>query len=81
MKNNSDRLSLADLPVGSTCRVNSVELAGLLKRRILDLGIIPGTVVECIRKSPAGDPTAYGVRGATIALRHDDASQIRVSLI
>jgi ferrous iron transport protein A len=81
MNNNTDRLSLADLPVGSTCLVSSVELTGLLRRRILDLGIIPGTVVECIRKNPAGDPTAYGVRGATIALRHDDASQIKVSLI
>lgn len=81
MKINIDRLSLADLPVGSSCRVNSVELVGLLKRRILDLGILPGTVIECIRRSPAGDPTAYSIRGATIALRHDDASQIRVSLI
>lgn len=81
MRTLADRLSLSDLDVGSSCRVNSVELVGLLRRRILDLGIIPGTVVECIRKSPAGDPTAYGVRGATIALRHDDASQIKVSLI
>lgn len=81
MKTVTDRFSLSDLTVGSSCRVNSVELAGLLRRRILDLGIIPGTIIECIRKSPAGDPTAYDIRGATIALRHDDASQIIVSLI
>lgn len=81
MKTSLDRLSLADLTAGSAGLVSSVELAGLLRRRILDLGIIPGTVVECIRKSPAGDPAAYYVRGATIALRHDDARQIKVSLL
>ncbi len=82
MKPDIDRLfSLADLTIGSSCRVNSIELAGLLRRRIIDLGILPGTVVECIRRSPAGDPTAYRVRGATIALRNADASQIKVSLI
>ncbi len=75
---NTEKLSLSDLAVGSAGRVNSVELAGLLRRRILDLGIIPGTVIECIRKSPTGDPTAYFVRGTIIALRSDDASQIKV---
>jgi ferrous iron transport protein A len=75
---NTEKLSLSDLAIGSSGRVNSIELAGLLRRRILDLGIIPGTVIECIRKSPAGDPTAYFVRGTMIALRSDDASQIKV---
>lgn len=81
MKTNNSQLSLSDLTVGSSCRVNSVELVGLLRRRILDLGIIPGTVVECVRKSPAGDPIAYWVRGTMIALRSNDASQIKVCLL
>jgi ferrous iron transport protein A len=74
-----DRPSLADLPVGSSGLVGSVELVGMLRRRVLDLGIIPGTVVACVRKSPAGDPTAYAVRGSTIALRSVDAARIKLS--
>lgn len=70
--------SLADLMIGRTCKISSVELEGLLRRRILDLGIIPGTKVQCIRKSPAGDPIAFRVRDTIIALRSDDASLIKV---
>ncbi|WP_021167060.1 Ferrous iron transport protein A [Sporomusa ovata DSM 2662] len=70
--------SLADLTVGTTCRISSVELHGLLRRRVLDLGMVPGTQVECIRKSPVGDPIAFRVRNTTIALRSNDASLIKV---
>ncbi|TWH46210.1 FeoA family protein [Sporomusa sp. KB1] len=74
-----DKLSsLADLTVGTTGRISSVELDGLLRRRVLDLGLVPGTQVECIRKSPVGDPIAFRVRNTTIALRSDDASLIKV---
>lgn len=71
-------LSLADLTVGTTCKISSVELDGLLRRRILDLGILPGTQVQCVRKSPAGDPIAFKVRDTTIALRSNDASLIKI---
>lgn len=74
-----DKLSsLADLTVGTAGRISSVELDGLLRRRVLDLGLVPGTQVECIRKSPVGDPIAFRVRNTTIALRSDDASLIKV---
>lgn len=71
--------SLADLTVGTTCKISSIELNGLLRRRILDLGILPGTQVQCVRKSPAGDPIAFKVRNTIIALRSNDASLIKVS--
>ena len=70
--------SLSELTVGATCKIMSVELSGLLKRRILDLGIVPGTEVQCIRRSPSGDPIAYRVRNTTIALRSDDANFIKI---
>ncbi|SDE12182.1 FeoA family protein [Sporomusa acidovorans] len=70
--------TLADLAVGTTCKISSVELDSLLRRRILDLGILPGTQVQCVRKSPAGDPIAFKVRDTTIALRSDDASLIKI---
>jgi ferrous iron transport protein A len=46
------------------------------RRRLLDLGLIPGTVVEAIGKSPAGDPVAYRIRGAVIALRREEGRRV-----
>ncbi len=48
------------------------------RRRLLDLGFVPGTVVEVEMVSPNGDPTAYRVRGAVIALRREQAALIRI---
>ena len=73
--------SLADLAVGAVCKISSIELDGLLRRRILDLGILPGTYVQCVRKSPSGDPIAFRVRNTMIALRSDDANLIKVHSI
>ena len=70
--------SLAELAIGAAGIVSAVELEGLLRRRILDLGIIPGTKVNCVRKGPAGDPIAYNVRNTTIALRSEDADLIKI---
>jgi ferrous iron transport protein A len=46
---------------------------------MLDLGLVPGTIVESVRRSPAGDPTAYIIRGAVIALRSEESSKIFVN--
>jgi ferrous iron transport protein A len=73
-------IALSELAIGASCYVASVELKGLLRRRVLDLGMVPGTPIRCVRKSPAGDPIAYAVRGSTIALRIDDARLIRAYL-
>jgi len=69
---------LANLAPGSVCQIVSLELSGLLRRRILDLGIVPGTLIRCIRRGPSGDPTAYLVRETLIALRSEEAAQILV---
>jgi len=49
------------------------------RRRLLDLGFVPGTEVLAEMKSPGGDPTAYRVRGTLIALRKEQAGLIRIS--
>ena len=51
---------------------------GSLKRRLLDLGIIKGTTITPVLKSPSGDPTAFEIRGALIALRKEDALLIKI---
>ena len=78
MKGPFERLS--DLELGEEAQVTAIAPAvrGLERRRMLDLGLVPGTVVKAEIRSPSGDPTGYLVRGAVIALRHAQASQILV---
>lgn len=71
---------LSSLALGERATVTGISAAcrGPERRRMLDLGLVPGTVVEAEMKSPAGDPTAYRVRGAMIALRRTQAAMIHV---
>ncbi len=69
---------LTRLPVGKRAEVVRVGSVGSMRNRLLDLGLVPSTVVEAVRKSPAGDPVAYKIRGAVIALRSEESRQITV---
>lgn len=73
--------NLTHLKEGESARVASLLNTGSIKRRLQDLGLVEGTQVHCIQKSPYGDPVAYGIRGAVIALRTEDAQGILVSQI
>lgn len=74
-------IPLNTIKVGSKCKVNLLTADGLIRRRLLDLGLIAGTEVTALTKSPSGDPVAYLIRGAVIALRSEDASKILVEAI
>lgn len=78
---NKNLLTLNELPIGSVGKVKKLIADGSTRRRMLDLGLIHDTNVESLMKSPAGDPTAYEIRGAVIALRLEEATQILVELI
>ena len=51
---------------------------GALRRRLLDLGFVKGSVVSIDMPSPMGNPIAYVVRGSAIALRHEQAKFVLV---
>lgn len=72
---------LSGLRPGVRTRVVGLSPAcrGQERRRLLDLGFVPGTLVEVDMVSPAGDPTAYRVRGSVVALRREQANLIRVN--
>jgi DtxR family Mn-dependent transcriptional regulator len=72
---------LTDLKPGEKALVASISpvCRGTERRRFLDLGILPGTLVEAELTSPGGDPTAYLVRGTLIALRREQANLIRIT--
>lgn len=78
---NEKLISLNKLPIGCIGKVKKITASGTKKRRMLDLGLINGTVVKTLRKSPLGDPIAYEIRGAVIALRKEESDYIYVEKI
>jgi len=79
MKNN--QLPLNQLPIGKKANVTALTSDGATRRRMLDLGIIDGTEIEPLYKNPSGNPVAYQIRGAVIALRSDASEKILVSTL
>ena len=74
-------LSLDLLEIGKKASVISVNSDELIKRRLLDMGLVENSIVECILESPFKDPRAYLIKGALVAIRNDDAKKIVVRCI
>ena len=72
----NERSTLDRLLPGECAIVERLEIEGDMRRRFWDLGLIEGTTVECVGKSPQGDPSAYLIRGAVIAIRAVDCRGI-----
>lgn len=70
--------SLDELPVGERAVVKGLHTKGSMRRRLLDIGLCSGTAVECVGRSPMGDPRAYLIRGAVIAIRDTDCKDVIV---
>lgn len=71
--------TLTKLETGKSARVIKLLADGSIRRRLQDIGVIEGTDIECIMKSPWNDPIAYKIRGAVIAIRNEDSENIIVS--
>jgi Fe2+ transport system protein FeoA len=71
-------LTLDELKLGETAVVTRLLATGTNRRRLMDLGILPGTQLVAELKSPLGDPLAYRVRDALVALRNEQARQIEI---
>ncbi|MBM3214950.1 metal-dependent transcriptional regulator [Candidatus Poribacteria bacterium] len=80
VRRHADDMPLSHLRLGEKGRVTRLDeqCRGMSRRRLLDLGIVPGTIVECALSSMFSDPCAYRVRGSMIALRRDQSERIRV---
>ena len=73
-------VQLDQLDIGESATVVSLQRTGEIHRRLRDIGLVEGTVVECIGRSPCGDPSAYRIRGAVFAIRAIDAAGIGVEM-
>lgn len=68
---------LCSLLVGECATVLSVSESHI-KKRLSDVGLVPGTQVRCVGKSPLGDMKSYFIRGAVIAIRNCDSNNIEI---
>ncbi len=75
----SREIRLSDLKKGQAATVVRLSARDSMRRRLQDMGLIEGTTVECVGVSPLGDPAAYLVRGAVIALRSKDAACVSMT--
>ena len=74
----NQELPLCALRPGEGGRVRALRMSGPLRRRLRELGLVEGTVLSCLGRSPLGDPAAYGVRGAVLAIRDADSARILI---
>lgn len=75
----NQEIRLDEMRPGEIAIVRALHTEGTLRRRLQDIGLIEGTVVECIGRSPSGDPHAYLIRGAVIAIRAANGKEILVT--
>ena len=73
-------MTLRELNLGAKARITGIRSVSAERRRMFDLGIIPGTLIETVLHSPLGDPTAYLVRESLVALRREQAELIEITL-
>lgn len=74
-------VSLDTLDVGQYATVVALNNKGSMRRRLLDIGLTENTTVKCIGKSPWGDPCAYLIRGAIIAIRKEDSMKVSIQVL
>lgn len=72
-------MRLNELKRGERAKVTVLHTTGAMRRRFLDVGLIEGTGVECLGRSPWGDPAAYRIRGAVLAIRDRDSATVQVT--
>ena len=69
-------MTLYELPLNTVGIIDNLNCTGNVRRRMLDLGLIKGTKIVPVFKSPSGDPIAYEIRKTLIAIRKEDSQNI-----
>lgn len=71
---------LSELEPGEKGIIVKVQGSGALRRRLLDMGLIRGTEIEMVRKSPLGDPLEFLVKGYNLSLRKKECENVYVEV-
>jgi len=70
--------SLAEIALGRTARISNVDGPRAFRRRLLEMGLVPGVDVKVVTRAPLGDPMQIEVRGGQWSIRRAEAAQIEV---
>ena len=73
-------MTLDKLGIGKSAKIVAVNGFGALRRRLLDMGLTPGTIVLINKVAPMGDPIELRLRGYLLTLRKEDAAEIEVTI-
>ncbi|WP_373208077.1 FeoA family protein [Clostridium paraputrificum] len=71
-------MTLKELKPGEFGTVKSIGEKGVMRRRLMDMGVTPGVSIKVIKIAPLGDPIEINIRGYALSLRKSDAEQIIV---
>ena len=71
-------MNLSELPLNNIGIIDELNCNGNIRRRLLDLGLVKGTKITPVFKSPSGDPTALEIRKTLNALRKEDSKLINL---
>jgi ferrous iron transport protein A len=72
-------MNLAELPRGAVANVTHIGGSGSFRRRLMELGLLPGTRVEVVGTAPLGDPLELLVRGSSLSIRRSEALTVEVT--
>lgn len=75
----ADERALADFTPGEGGRIARIDAEPNITRRLMELGLVPGTEIDLVRTAPLGDPLEVSVRGLHLSLRRSEARHIHVS--
>lgn len=73
-------MTLNDLKTGQTGTVKSIGEKGPMRKRLMDMGVTPGTTMKVIKVAPLGDPIEVNIRGYELSLRKDEAKNIEIEI-
>ena len=72
--------SLAELPHHQSAVIDRIEGARAFRRRLLEMGLVPGTTVKVINVAPLGDPLEIEVRQSRLSIRRHEANLVQVNI-
>ena len=73
-----NEVPLYTLAAGERATVSALRARGTMRRRLQDIGVTPGAEIACLGHAPGGDPAAYRICGAVVAIRRTDAADVLV---
>ena len=74
------KLRLSEASIGKTYQVERIEGSGFIRRRIIDMGLVPGMKVKIVGTAPLGDPINLVAKGYNLTIRKNEASMVIVKV-